>query len=162
MRIIKFEKEPYNKQTLRALDLAQILLDLRTLCSGYHEQYDIKPKSNVAIEIYDTLKQHGKVYLFNVTNFDPNLYKQCRDILARRSQKPAHIVYDCLERLETEQAIYLKKYLPVYPENPNIFFQIQIQETVRQVLNRIKNKNKKNNKNNNIRGGDKNATIEWE
>jgi len=156
MRIIKLENEPYNKQTLRALDLAQILLDLRILCSGHHEQFDIKPKSDVAIEIYNTLKQHDKVYLFNVTNFDPNLLEQCKDILARRSQKPAYIVYDCLERLETEQTMYLKKYLPVYPENPNIFFQKYVENLVEQVLNKInKSKNKKND-------GDKNESIEWE
>jgi len=73
MRIIKIENPIYTHvKTLPANVISRILLDLRILCSGYNE-LGITAQSNIAYEIYDLLERDEKTYLFNVTNFDPNL-----------------------------------------------------------------------------------------
>jgi len=146
MRLVKVEKPPWNKKTLPALELSIILLDLRNQCSGYSKQFNWKPRSDIAIEMYKQLEKDDKTHLFNVTNFDPNLLEQCRDAIRRRSMKLAYLTYDCLERLEIEQAMFLKKYLPIYPENSDVF--------IHQILENYINIK--------IKRGEQNASFKWE
>ena len=150
MRIVKIENPIYTHvKTLPANVISRILLDLRILCSGYNE-LGITAQSNIAYEIYDLLERDEKTYLFNVTNFDQNLLSQCTDNIRRNSTKPAYLVYNHLERLEVEQSMYLKKFLPIYPENDNLFLRQCLQSIIENIM---ENKNKR---------GDNNANFRWE
>ena len=98
--------------------IATILSDLRNLSSKYN---NYRPKSTIGLEIYETLKKHKKEYIFNITNFDPNLWDQVKQAIKIRSSRPAYLVYNNRERLELEQYLFLNKYIPTYPENKELF-----------------------------------------
>jgi len=153
MRIVKIRRPGPRRKTLASSIIAQILLDVRCLCSGYQ---NYKPKTITGIKIYHELKEHDKTYLFNVSNFPKNLWEQMKQILNIQSNVPAYLTYkeDVLER---EQASYLSKYLPVYPENPELHFERQLQVIIDEIVNEFKNQN----------GGDMNENgngngIQWE
>lgn len=114
MRLIKVTNYDPHKQTMPKLDIATILTDVRCLCSNY-ENYTTK--SIIGYNIYNQLKKHDKTYLFNVTNFDPDLWDQVRQAMKTRALHPAYLVYNHNERLESEQFVYLSKHIPMYPEN---------------------------------------------
>jgi len=135
--MVKEEKPPLTKKCMEACILSQILLDLRALCSQYQ---NYTPKSNIAKQIYKYLEQIDKTHLFNVSNFDPNLLQTCRESIRLQSTRPAYLLYDANERLETEQAQILQKFnLPIYPEHEDVIILKTIRQLIRQAL---KDKNK--------------------
>ena len=127
MKIVKTENT-YRLKTMPAIWLASILLDLRALCSHFDGYV---PRSNVSIEIVKKLKESEKEHLFNVSNFDPDLLMQCREITKIQSTKPAYLTFNHLERLELEQASFLSSDLPIYPENKKLYLTDQLQQILR-------------------------------
>ena len=144
MRMVKVRRPDPRRKTCPSNVIAQILLDVRNLCSGYR---NYKPKTIIGVKIYQELKEHGKTHIFNVSNFPSDLWEQMKQILNILSNVPAYLVYG-EGVLESEQASYLSKYLPVYPENP----ELHLKEKIRKVLESKKNSQK---------GGDSNG-IQWE
>jgi len=145
--MVKVRRPDPRRKTCPSNVIAQILLDVRNLCSGYR---NYKPKTIIGVKIYQELKEHGKTHIFNVSNFPSDLWEQMKQTLDILSNVPAYLVYG-EGVLESEQASYLSKYLPVYPENPELHFEKQLQAIIDEIVNETKNQ----------KGGDSNG-IQWE
>ena len=115
MRIVKLDrKKPYIK-TIPARDLSVLLLDLRNMCNKI-EYYICE--NFTSIDIYEYLEKTNKTYLFQTSNFDKQLYEQCKSIIKYSSMKPSYLLCDFTNIIEIEQYKVLRKFeIPIEIEN---------------------------------------------